>query len=111
MKAINLSILIFFSLHTFFIINIDCLDLWPTWLVDSPYTPWFTLGKHLRQFYLETYQDKFLVSPPGWFVACTWMEAVFHLPVCGWVLRGVLTGLSFPTPLPPEKKEGMVNDG
>ncbi|OKL57135.1 hypothetical protein UA08_07487 [Talaromyces atroroseus] len=92
MNKTNLTILIFFTLHTFFVTCIDCLDLWPTWLVESSpyYTPWFTLGRTLRQFYLDTYQDKFLTEPPGWFVA---YDPLLPLGVIPWAVQTFVTTL------------------
>ncbi|EED20694.1 integral membrane protein, putative [Talaromyces stipitatus ATCC 10500] len=89
----DLLILIFFSLHIFFVTFVDCLDLWPEWLSTSPYIPFFTAGRLLRDFYLQKYQDKFLVEQPGWFVVFTWCELGFHLPVCLWVVRGLWNGI------------------
>jgi hypothetical protein len=84
---------IFFSLHLFFVTCVDCLDLWPTWLSSSPYLPFFGVGRVLRDFYLETYQDKLVVEQPGWFVVFTWCELLFHVPVCVFVVRGLIIGM------------------
>lgn len=102
-RPADLTILVFFSLHSFFVSCVDCLDLWPQWLVQSNYIPLFTLGGKLREFYLATYQDKFLTEQPGWFVVFTWLELAFHLPVCLWVIWAVWNGsfLSLPLALNP----------
>lgn len=92
----DLFILVFFSLHLFFVTCVDCLDLWPEWLSSSPYLPFFTAGRILRDFYLQTYQDKLVLEQPGWFVFFTWCELLFHVPVCVLVIRGLLNGMCIP---------------
>lgn len=94
----DLFITIFFSLHLFFVTCVDCLDLWPTWFSSSPYLPFFALGRYLREFYIETYQDKLVLEQPGWFVVFTWCELLFHVPVCVFVIWGLVKGMYSPTP-------------
>ncbi|KUL83191.1 hypothetical protein ZTR_10014 [Talaromyces verruculosus] len=86
----DLLITIFFSLHLFFVTCVDCLDLWPDWLSGSSYLPFFAVGRVLRDFYIETYQDKLVLEQPGWFVVFTWCELFFHVPVCAAVVWGLI---------------------
>lgn len=95
----DLFILVFFSLHLFFVTCVDCLDLWPESVTSSPYIPFFAVGRVLRDFYLETYQDKLVLEQPGWFVVFTWCELLFHVPVCVGVVWGLVVGM-YPPPLP-----------
>lgn len=93
----DLCLLIFFCLHTFFVTGIDCLDLYPTAIHNFPPFPHLL---QLRQFYIDTYQDKFLsaTSPAQpWFVACTWMEFVYHVPTCLWAVWGLYSGIFPPS--------------
>lgn len=94
----DLLIAIFFSLHLFFVTCVDCLDLWPTWLSTSAYLPFFTAGRFLRDFYVETYQDKLILEQPDWFVVFTWCELLFHAPVCLLVIQGLVRGMYSPLP-------------
>lgn len=94
----DLLITIFFSLHLFFVTCVDCLDLWPDWLSGSSYLPFFAVGRALRDFYIETYQDKLVLEQPGWFVVFTWCELFFHVPVCAAVVWGLVAGMFSPSP-------------
>ena len=92
-RKTDLCITVFLSLHIFFATCIDCLDLWPIWLTESAYLPFFSLGRTLSNFYIETYQDKFVIEQPSWFVVLTWFEALFHIPVCAVVVWGLIKGM------------------
>ncbi|KAH8691483.1 putative integral membrane protein [Talaromyces proteolyticus] len=85
-RKTDLALLIFFCLHTFFTSCLDCLDLYPSWIHAYPPFPHLLA---LRSFYIDTYQDKFFVDPPPWFVACTWLELLYHVPTCIWAVRGL----------------------
>jgi hypothetical protein len=92
-RKTDFCLLIFFCLHTFCVTGIDCLELYPA-AVHS-YPP-FTHLLQLRQFYIDTYQDKFLsaaVPDQPWFVACTWMELLYHVPTCVWAVWGLYRGI------------------
>lgn len=73
----------------------DCL---PSKVVDivpfSPphLTPTFVL--RIRDFYIETFHDKFFEDPPAWFRAYNLMEVVYHTPLSVWAIRGLLRGES-----------------
>lgn len=49
----------------------------------------------IRQFYVETFRDKFFESPPDWFMFFLAMEVIYHLPLSIWavgaLIRGVIT--------------------
>ena len=49
----------------------------------------------LRTWYITTYHDRFFVTPPAWFNAYMWMEAVYHLPLSVWAVRALLQGKCF----------------
>ena len=46
----------------------------------------------IRNFYIDTYQDKFFTEPPVWFRAYMVMEAVYHLPLSVWAVGALLRG-------------------
>ncbi|RMJ28472.1 integral membrane protein [Aspergillus sp. HF37] len=53
-----------------------------------------TLGRfylELRQFYVDTYNDKFFQGAPApWFSAFVWMELLYHLPLSLWAIGALL---------------------
>lgn len=92
-RKTDLALLIFFCLHTFCVTGIDCLELYPSAI--HSYFP-FPHLLSLRQFYIDTYQDKFLSAETPdqpWFVAATWMELVYHVPTCLWAVWGLWSGI------------------
>ncbi|KAA6414499.1 MAG: Integral membrane [Lasallia pustulata] len=46
----------------------------------------------LRTYYIRTYRDQFSISPPAWFTAYMWMEALYHLPMSVWAVRNLVVG-------------------
>ena len=52
----------------------------------------FQFTMDLRQWYIETYHDRFFVYPPPWFKAFMWMEALYHMPLSIWVIPAILRG-------------------
>jgi len=64
------------------------VDLTP--LYPESVKPTFLTG--LRKWYITTYQDQFFVSPPKWFEAYMWMEAIYHLPLSLWVVGALVRG-------------------
>jgi hypothetical protein len=63
----------------------------------------------LRKWYITTYQDQFFVSPPKWFGAYIWMEAIYHLPLSVWVLGGLVRGECVSAWLISFQGEGVVD--
>ena len=47
----------------------------------------------IRQFYVNTYNDKFFQGTPApWFSAFNWMELLYHLPLSLWAIGALLRG-------------------
>ncbi|OAL39315.1 hypothetical protein AYO20_01185 [Fonsecaea nubica] len=61
---------------------VDLASILPSFLV-SP------LSHTLRAYQLERFQDQFFVSPPAWFTAYMWIEAVYHVPISLWMVWGL----------------------
>ena len=53
----------------------------------------------IRDFYIDTYQDKFFIDPPGWFRAYVVMEAVYHVPLSIWAIGALMRGELFSSSL------------
>lgn len=68
------------------LIAVDLVPLYPQSL-----TPTFVSA--LRDYYIATYSDRFF-SPqaPAWFRVYTWMEALYHIPLSIWALKGLWQG-------------------
>ena len=49
--------------------------------------------KDVRKFYIDTYHDKFFISPPAWFTMYLWMEALYHVPLSIWAIGALLRGM------------------
>lgn len=67
------------------------------YLVDTfPLLPSFLHADfivQLRQFYVNTYNDKFFQgTPPPWFTAFIWMELLYHFPLSVWAIGALLRG-------------------
>ncbi|KAJ6094578.1 hypothetical protein N7467_002091 [Penicillium canescens] len=76
--------LVFFVTHIPIIFLIDTVPLQPTFLQTN-------LSHTLRQFYIDTYHDKFFEDPaPTWFTVFIWMELIYHVPASIWAVRGLL---------------------
>ena len=65
-----------------------CVDLVP--LYPSSFRPAVLLA--LREWYINTYRDKFFVDPPAWFAAYIGMEALYHVPLSAWAIGGLIRG-------------------
>lgn len=65
------------------------VDLAP--LYHPSLTPKFVSA--LRDYYIATYSDRFF-SPqaPAWFQVYIWMEALYHIPLSIWALKGLWQG-------------------
>lgn len=86
--------IIFFATHIPIIYLIDTFPLQPAWLQSS-------LSPPIREFYVNTYRDKFFEDAPIWFQAFMWMELLYHVPLSLWAVWALLKGmhhfLSLPT--------------
>lgn len=74
---------------TFFIIHLPimfAIDLYP--IYPEAAKPTWMAG--LREWYIATYQDQFFVSPPAWFNAYMWMEALYHVPLSAWAIGALI---------------------
>ncbi|KAF2484965.1 transmembrane protein 6/97 [Neohortaea acidophila] len=73
----------------FFLIHIPvmfCVDLYP--LYPESIRPQFMTN--LRTWYITTYNDRFFTTPPAWFSAYMWMEALYHVPLSFWAIGALL---------------------
>lgn len=66
-------------------------------LVDTyPFLPSFLQADfifQLRQFYVDTYNDKFFQGTPApWFSVFNWMELLYHAPLSLWAIGALLRG-------------------
>ncbi|KAL1969844.1 hypothetical protein VTN77DRAFT_7353 [Rasamsonia byssochlamydoides] len=82
-RKLDLLYLVFFIIHVPIIFLVDITPLYPASL-----TPRFIL--RIREFYIETYHDKFFEHPPAWFGAYILMELVYHVPVSVWAVGGLV---------------------
>lgn len=54
--------------------------------------PTFTLA--IRDYYIDTYRDRFFIDPPLWFKGFMLLELVYHLPLSLWAIPAILRGES-----------------
>ncbi|EAW12015.1 EXPERA domain-containing protein [Aspergillus clavatus NRRL 1] len=79
----DLVYLIFFIIHIPTIFLVDTVPLLPSFLqIDFMH--------QIRQFYINSYQDKFFSDPPAWFTAFIAMELFYHVPLSIWAVGGLL---------------------
>ncbi|KAL1987278.1 hypothetical protein VTN96DRAFT_4306 [Rasamsonia emersonii] len=82
-RKLDLLYLVFFVIHVPLVFLVDIVPLYPPSL-----TPTFVL--RIRDFYIDTYHDKFFESPPAWFRAYNLMELVYHVPLSVWAVGALL---------------------
>ncbi|TKX26663.1 hypothetical protein C1H76_1195 [Elsinoe australis] len=82
-RKVDLVYLVFFAIHLVVMLNVDLYPLWPSQLRPAYMTT-------LRQFYISTYRDQFFVSPPAWFNVYIYLELIYHVPLCLWVIPAIL---------------------
>lgn len=51
--------------------------------------------RDIRQFYIDTYHDRFFTSPPAWFTMYMWMELLYHTPLSVWAIGALLRSKCF----------------
>ncbi|KAF2836044.1 hypothetical protein M501DRAFT_997272 [Patellaria atrata CBS 101060] len=75
----DLAYLVFFAHHLANALLIDLQPFYPAHLIP----PWLSA---IRTNYAVSYGDRFLLDPPPWFVAYTWVEALYHCPLSVWAV-------------------------
>ncbi|KAH0831673.1 hypothetical protein FOPE_02890 [Fonsecaea pedrosoi] len=81
-RKLDMLYLAFFIVHVPIMFLVDLASILPSFLV-SP------LSHTLLAYQLERFQDQFFVSPPAWFTAYMWIEAVYHVPISLWMVWGL----------------------
>ncbi|CAK4033392.1 integral membrane [Lecanosticta acicola] len=79
----DLIYLIFFAIHIPVMFFVDLAPLYPSSLKPTPITL-------LRNWYIQTYRDKFFIAPPAWFTMYIWMELIYHVPLSLWAVGALL---------------------
>ncbi|PYH48921.1 EXPERA domain-containing protein [Aspergillus saccharolyticus JOP 1030-1] len=73
----------FFAIHVPIIFLVDAAPILPAFLQSD-------LSVTLREFYIDTYHDKFFEeTPTAWFTFFLLMELFYHVPLSIWALRGL----------------------
>ena len=77
--TLNVFYTAFFAFQIPIMLCIDFVTLYP-----HAYTP----APLLRTVadYVETYGDRLFVEEPAWFVAYTWLEVLWHLPLALYIV-------------------------
>ncbi|KIV89862.1 hypothetical protein PV10_07230 [Exophiala mesophila] len=81
-RKLDILYLVFFMIHIPIILFVDLAYFYPPALTPS-------ISTTLRTFYVETYADRFFISPPAWFKAFGVLEGVYHLPISIWFLGAI----------------------
>ena len=77
---------------------IDAAPLLPSFLQ-------FDVSRQIREFYVNTYNDKFFEQPaPVWFVVFITMEIWYHAPLSIWAIGALLRG----SLIHPQHSHGML---
>lgn len=84
-RKLDFAYLVMFSLQTLIIVGIDIVPFYPSALQHQSVLD-------LRQHHIDTYHDRFFTEPPAWFMLYTWLEAVYNLPFCLWVIPALIRG-------------------
>ncbi|MCJ1225513.1 hypothetical protein MMC12_002162 [Toensbergia leucococca] len=79
----DLVYLTFFLIHIPVMFLVDLTPMYP----DSIRPQFLT---DLRNWYIETYNDRLFSNPPAWFNVYLLMEALYHLPLSLWAIRALL---------------------
>ncbi|KAF2452760.1 transmembrane protein 6/97 [Lineolata rhizophorae] len=82
-RKTDLAYLLFFLLHIPIMLVVDFAPLYP----DAIKPIWMDA---IRQVQIDNYHDRFFSSPPAWFGAYVWMEALFHLPFSVWAIGALV---------------------
>jgi hypothetical protein len=65
--------------------GIDLVPLYPDYMKLDAFVT-------VRKWYIITYGDKNFTEPTAWFMAYTWMEALYHLPLSIWAVGALYRG-------------------
>ena len=76
---------VWFAVHLVIIFCVDLTVLYPTWLKPAPLIA-------LREWQVATYNDRFFIHPPAWFLSLVWMEALYHVPISIWAIGALVKG-------------------
>ncbi|ODM14541.1 hypothetical protein SI65_10027 [Aspergillus cristatus] len=83
-RKLDLLYFVFFVIHLPIIFLIDAAPLLPSFLQTD-------FSRQLREFYVNTYNDKFFEQPaPVWFVVFITMEIWYHAPLSIWAIGALL---------------------
>jgi ABC-type dipeptide/oligopeptide/nickel transport system permease component len=84
-RKLDLTYVVMFSLQVLIIVAIDIVPFYPVPLQAQSMLD-------IRQHHIDTYHDRFFTDPPAWFMLYTWLEAVYNLPFCLWVIPALIQG-------------------
>jgi hypothetical protein len=84
-RKADIVYLIFFIINVPAMLLVDLGELYPEQFKPS-------LINTIKQFYVNTYQDQFFISPPLWFSAYTYLELFIHLPTSLWAIKALIQG-------------------
>ncbi|KAL6173457.1 hypothetical protein ACJQWK_01007 [Exserohilum turcicum] len=73
----------FFVTHVLVMLSFDLSGFYPVQIKPL----WMS---SLRDWYIETYGDRFFYKTPVWFSVYTFLELVYHLPVSLWMIPALL---------------------
>ncbi|KAJ9256489.1 hypothetical protein DTO207G8_2492 [Paecilomyces variotii] len=73
----------FFFTHVPIMLMVDIVPFYPIAIRSDVLV-------NIRQFYIETFRDKFFETPPNWFMFFLAMELVYHLPLSIWAVGALI---------------------
>ncbi|KAJ9192503.1 hypothetical protein DTO166G4_3106 [Paecilomyces variotii] len=73
----------FFFTHVPIMLMVDIVPFYPEAIRSDVLV-------NIRQFYIETFRDKFFETPPNWFMFFLAMELVYHLPLSIWAVGALI---------------------
>lgn len=84
-RPLDAVYLVWFVLHLVIMFCVDMTNIYPSSLIPEHLVS-------LRSWYIATYNDRFFVDPPAWFLSFIWMEAIYHVPLSIWAVPALLKG-------------------
>ena len=84
-RPLDIAYLIFFVLHIPIMLLVDLVPFYPRSLASS-----FLFS--IRRFYVTTYNDRFFIDPPQWFMWYAALEGIYHLPLSVWIIPQIWKG-------------------
>lgn len=82
-RKLDYVYLAFFLIHIPVMLAVDFAGFYP-----ASIRPTFTL--QIRDYYIDTYRDRFFIDPPLWFRGFMVLELVYHLPLSLWAIPAIL---------------------